>query len=89
MANEMCQRQKTEEKSGGLQLKVRVESKREMKARNLPSPDLADAFFILVELCRQRLGFDSGLVTRERNPQGASGKSMKTLFKKYFDVYKV
>jgi hypothetical protein len=59
-----------------------------MKARNLPSPDLADAFFILVELCRQRLGFDSGMVTRERNPQGVSGKSMKTLFKKYFDVYK-
>jgi len=58
LANEMCQRKKTEEK--GIQLRMKVESKREMKARNLPSPDISDSLFIILEVCRQRLGFDSG-----------------------------
>lgn len=88
LANEMCQRKKSEQKGNGLQLKIRVESKREMKARNLASPDLADSFFILVELCRQRLGFDSGTVVRKTNPQSQGGKTYKQLFKKYADVYK-
>lgn len=88
LANEMCQRKKSEEKGNGLQLKIRVESKREMKARNLPSPDLADAFFIMVELCRQRLGFDSGTVVRKTNPQSGDSKTFKQLFKRFSDVYK-
>lgn len=87
IANEMCQRRKSEEKGTGLILKIRVESKREMKARNIPSPDLSDAMFILLEVCRERLGFDSGSVQREKNPQNNSQGGFKKLFKKYTDVY--
>lgn len=88
LANEMCQRKKTEEKGSGLQLRIRVESKREMKARNLPSPDLADSFFILVELCRQRLGFDSKTVARETNSANKTpGKNRVSIFKQLNSVY--
>lgn len=44
----------------GIQMKIKVESKRDMKARIGFSPDLADAFLILVELCRERFGFTPG-----------------------------
>jgi len=55
MAREMCEREYTTDKSGG-DLRMRVESKEDMKARTGGrSPDVADAGFILVELCRERL----------------------------------
>ncbi len=82
----MCQRKKTEEK--GINLRMRVESKREMKARNLPSPDLVDAMFILLEVCRVRLGFDSGSVVRSKNKDPNKPVStFKNLFQKLASVY--
>lgn len=44
----------------GVQLKMKVESKRDMKSRLGFSPDLADAALILVEVCRERFGFTPG-----------------------------
>lgn len=41
-------------------LKMRVETKADMKERLGFSPDEADAFFVMLDLCRQRLGFLSG-----------------------------
>ncbi len=54
-ARELCARRYDAIKSG--QLRVRVESKQDMKSRLNFSPDLADAAMILVELARQRHGF--------------------------------
>lgn len=86
MANEMCQRKKTEEK--GQFLRMRVETKPEMKARmDNASPDLSDAFFILVETCRQRLGFDSGTVVRDANATTGTGPTFKELFRKMGAIY--
>ncbi len=45
----------------GTGMKIRVEPKSEMKKRIGYSPDLADCWMIMLELCRQRLGFGSGL----------------------------
>ena len=87
IANELCQRKKSEEKASGLFTKIRVESKREMKSRNLPSPDLADSFFVLLELCRERLGMDSGVVQRAKDPQKSQSGNWKKAFRKYSDVY--
>jgi len=60
------------EKSGG---KTKVESKDDMKSRGLPSPDIGDAYHILLELCRHRMGLASGeksakldYSTRRRGP---------------------
>jgi len=44
----------------GIAMKMKVESKRDMKSRVGFSPDGADAFLILVELCRERFGFTPG-----------------------------
>ena len=41
-------------------LKVSVETKTDMKKRLGFSPDLGDSFAVLVELCRQRLGWLAG-----------------------------
>lgn len=41
-------------------LKMRVETKLDMKERLGFSPDEADAFFVLLDVCRQRLGFLAG-----------------------------
>lgn len=41
-------------------LKVRVETKQDMKERLLFSPDMADSAFVLLHLCRTRLGFVPG-----------------------------
>lgn len=54
LAREMCAREFTTEKAG--EVRLRVESKEDMKARIGKSPDIADAFFVLVDLCRVRLG---------------------------------
>ena len=44
--------------------KVKVESKRDMKGRVGESCDLADSAFVLVDLCRQRLGFSAQKPTK-------------------------
>lgn len=57
LGKEMCARLYSSEKSGTA--KVRVEPKPLMKARIGSSPDVADAAFILLDLCRTRLGLSS------------------------------
>lgn len=44
----------------GVTLKMKVEPKRDMKARVGFSPDLGDAALELIELCRERFGFTPG-----------------------------
>lgn len=44
----------------GVQMRMKVESKRDMKARLGFSPDIGDAFMILIEVCRERFGFTPG-----------------------------
>lgn len=53
-------------------LKMRVETKADMKERLGFSPDEADAFFVMLDLCRQRLNFlaggiGAGLVKAEKD----------------------
>ncbi len=48
-----------EEVKGGDGIRVRVESKKDMKLRTGRSPDNADAFFIMLDLCRVRHHFRS------------------------------
>ena len=60
LAKEMCARLYISEKSGTA--KVRAEPKPQMKARIGASPDVADAAFILVDLCRSKLGLSSAAV---------------------------
>lgn len=52
LVREMTERQYTTEK--GLNMRIRVETKSDMKARIGKSPDISDAAFILIELCRTR-----------------------------------
>lgn len=54
LAQEMCARRYEMVKSGTL--RMRAESKAELKGRMGNSPDLADAAFIMVDLARQRHG---------------------------------
>jgi len=46
--------------TSGTSVKIRVESKIDFKARVGKSPDIADAAFILIDLCRSRHGFMGG-----------------------------
>jgi len=46
--------------TSGSNLKIKVESKIDYKSRIGKSPDIADAAFILVDLCRSRHGFMGG-----------------------------
>lgn len=52
LVREMTERQYTTEK--GLNMRIRVETKSDMKVRIGKSPDISDAAFILIELCRTR-----------------------------------
>ncbi len=53
----------------GTDLKMKVEPKRDMKARVGFSPDLGDAALELVELCRERFGFTPGSMNGMPNVQ--------------------
>ena len=44
----------------GTNVKIKVESKIDFKARVGRSPDIADAAFIVIDLCRSRHGFMGG-----------------------------
>ena len=52
LVREMTERQYTTEK--GLSMRIRVETKSDMRVRMGKSPDISDAAFIRVELCRTR-----------------------------------
>ena len=77
---EICSRKKTDSKSDFLRIKV--ESKLEMKNHSDKSPDIADAAFGLYDLCCERLGLSSGAASRRQNPQ-AHTKPFKEIFAKY------
>jgi hypothetical protein len=64
---------------GAGKLLLRAESKVDMKDRVGFSPDLADAAFILVDLCRSRLGFSSveKPATRNVSSRGRQVSSLK------------
>ncbi|MGA0406460.1 MAG: hypothetical protein ACO3PR_00095 [Limisphaerales bacterium] len=57
LAREMTSR---EYETKGTNLKIKVESKTDYKARVGKSPDIADAAFVLIDLCRTRLGLMGG-----------------------------
>jgi hypothetical protein len=57
LVREMTERLYTTEKGSGM--RIRVESKADMKSRIGKSPDLSDAAFILIDLCRARLGLSA------------------------------
>lgn len=80
---ELCMRKQTNEKH--LQLRIKIESKMEMKQHTDKSPDIADAAMGLSELCRERLGFSSALAVRRQHPQEFT-KPFKKLFNK-FDAF--
>lgn len=85
MIAEMCLRKKTDEK--GIHLRIRAQSKKEMKLDVGNSPDIADAGLGMSELCRERLGFDSGSVTKKLNPSGVEKKKGINIFKKLNSIY--
>jgi hypothetical protein len=76
---EMCMRKKTDKNESHL---IRIESKREMMVHTETSPDIADAAMGLHELCIERLGFNSGVATRQLYPQQFTPQ-FKKLFAKY------
>lgn len=63
VAREMCARSYVTEKAGGL--RVKVEPKEEMRKRTGESPDLADCFFVMIEMCRERLAFQSSELPKD------------------------
>ena len=78
LAREMVSRQYETRKGGTM--KIKVESKTDYKARTGKSPDIADAAFILLDVCRSRFG----LVGNERfevnkDRQGVWNKKMRAL----------
>jgi len=86
MIAEMCLRKKTEEK--GINLRIRAQSKKEMKLDVGSSPDIADAGLGMSELCRERLGFDSSSVTKKKHsPSEGKGSIRKNLFRKLNSIY--
>ena len=58
LVKEMTARLYSTRKKGNNEV-IEVEPKKKMKARSSFSPDIADAAFGLVDLCRERLGLDS------------------------------
>lgn len=83
---ELCLRKKTEEKGNNIHLRIRVQSKPEMKSQGIKSPDKGDSAMGLYELCRERLGLNSSVAVRKQSPQTSGGKSFKELFGKH-DVF--
>jgi hypothetical protein len=78
LAKEMCQRT-YETVKGGEGMRIRVESKPDYKARVGESPDIADAAFVLLDLCRERFAFKSGERSAETPiPSGAVNQPVAT-----------
>ena len=78
LVREMTERLYTTEK--GLGMRIRVETKQDMKSRIGKSPDLSDAAFILVELCRSRLGLAAS--DRVSSDPYAKNTTYKSWFRK-------
>lgn len=90
MMNEMCQRRLDPRGEKNLSLKIKVMSKKEMKAENGGvSPDYCEAAFGCLALARERCGLDSSVVIRASNPHNqAPGGNWKQLFSKFSSAYK-
>jgi hypothetical protein len=80
--------------AGSLDATVAIEPKKKMKGRTGASPDIADAFLMLFDLCRSRLGFrpQSGVKksqlqkTTGRGPRSkTTGKPKKTFKSLIYD----
>lgn len=67
---ELTERRKRPEKKGSTGLKIHIETKADMRLRTKgKSPDEADSFLILLELCRERLNFTAvGMEGQRQNP---------------------
>ena len=78
LANEMKARHYEHTKTGGLRIKV--ESKTDMKSRVGFSPDIADSYMILLELARTRFHFQPG---PEGNARVTSKKAFLEAAKSY------
>lgn len=72
LAKEMCARKYTTRK--GNSLRMMVESKDVMKSHFGQSPDLADAALMLVDLCKQRLGFGADAATQRPAVDAGGGR---------------
>lgn len=80
LTQEMCARTYTTEK--GAHTRLRAEPKADMKMRTGESPDIADAAFILLELCRERLG-----MSPDRSFKQSRATKWKERVEKYHQVF--
>lgn len=79
LAEEMVARRYKDNKAADGGSRIKVESKVEMKKRIMKSPDIADAAFCLVELCRERHKLSGD------DKPGNYTKGSKSPMKKRFD----
>lgn len=63
----------------GIKKRVYVESKADMKLRTLKSPDIADAAFILVTLCRERFGLTMIVAKDKPIPNTVSWRQFRAM----------
>lgn len=64
----------------GAEKKIYAESKEDMKARSKQSPDVADAGFILLDLCRQRLGFVAHYMPGQNSRRRTAWRNVRKKF---------
>jgi hypothetical protein len=77
LAKEMCNRRFDMVKSGGL--RVKVETKTELKSRTGASPDLGDAAFIAVDLARARHGLVAVDPPKDGEAGSIGGRQYRTM----------
>jgi hypothetical protein len=63
----------------GVKKRIYVESKADMKLRTLKSPDIADAAFILVTLCRERFGLTMNVAVDKPIPHTVSWRQLRAM----------
>lgn len=77
--NEMTKRLYTQ--SSGSKNKIRVEAKSDMKKRLAgKSPDIGDAFFLMLHACRSRLGLNCAEVTAKSLKKASSNNAVDEMF---------
>lgn len=86
LMQEMTWRTKEDDK-GSVNLRIRITSKSKMKSETGKSCDIADAAFGVLDICRQRLDFDSGMAARKNNPNHPPSEGWKAQFQKFNSVY--
>lgn len=73
LAKEMCAREYGTQKTGDM--KLIVERKEDMRSRTGKSPNIADAFFVMLDHCRVKFGaVPGGQSGLRKNPQGNTWK---------------